>query len=155
MKIKLYENIKDNIYLGSKLMVNDFKRVTMLYFQPIISIYNIMKIMGSIKTVKTNENGDLFVEFKNNVITTNNNIVTYSKGVSIRATGIRISDNPELDTMSLIKNDLDILELLNKDEEIIFKYQPDLENKHGLIFNNAYKILNTIDKKECKCSTKE
>lgn len=155
MKIKLYENIKDNVYLGGKLLVSDIKRVTILYFQPIISFYNLMKIMGSIKTVKTNKNNDILVEFKNNVITTNNNIVTYSKGVSIRATGIRISDNPELDTMSFIKKDLDILELLNKDEEIIFKYQPELDNKHGLIFNNAYKILNTIDKKECRCSTKE
>lgn len=155
MKIKLYENIKDNIYLGSKLIVGNFKRVGKLYFQPITSLYNLMKIMGSIKSVKTNRNNDLLVEFENNVITTNNNIVTYSKGVSIRATGIRISDNPELDTMSFIKKDLDILELLNKDEEIIFKYQPELDNKHGLIFDKAYTILNTIDKKECRCSTKE
>lgn len=155
MKIKLYENLKDNICIGSKLLVNDFKRVTILYFQPIISLYNIIKIMSSIKTVKTNENGDLFVEFKNNVITTNNNIVTYSKGVSIRDTGIRISDNPELDTMSLVKDNLNILELLDKDAEIIIKYQPDYDAKHGPLFNNAYTILNTIDKKECRCSIKE
>lgn len=155
MKIKLYENLKDNVCIGSKLLVNDFKRVTILYFQPIISLYNIIKIMGSIKTVKVNRDNDLLVEFKNNVITINNNIITYSKGVSIRDTGIRISDNPELDTMSLVKDDLNILELLDKDAEIIIKYQPDYDTKHGLLFDNAYKILNTIDKKECRCSTKE
>jgi hypothetical protein len=155
MKIKLYENLKNNIQISCMLMGYEFKRVTTLYFQPLISFYNIIKIMSAIKTVKINRNNDLFVEFENNVITKNNNIVTYSKGVSIRDTGIRISDNPELDTLSLIKDDLNILELLDKDSEIIFKYQPDLEHKHELIFNNAYKILNTIDKKECGCTIKE
>lgn len=155
MNIKLYENLKDNIYLGSKLLVSDFKKVSIIYFQPIISFYNIIKIMSSIKTVKTNVDNDLLIEFKNNVITINNNIVTYSRGVSIRDTGIRISDNPELDTMSLVKDDLNILELLDKDSEIIFKYHPELTDQHGPVFNNAYTILDTIDKKECKCTIKE
>lgn len=134
-----------------------FSRVVKLFKRDTI-LTNLEKC---IKEIKVNEQGDVYIEFTNNLVIVNNNMVSYSKGVCLRDSGIRISDNPDIATMDILgTNKLEnINTLLEKDRleisrqfmEKSMKAKEELEY-YDKVFTSAAKTIEDLNRKDNTCT---